>query len=90
MIRLELPETVTRDQLDDASLEAGLRLLDIVPASPTHPAQHIYLGPDRQSLLHLLEDGRSGALSFVLQGPAEEALAQMLRARFPPIPEEAP
>lgn len=88
MIRLFLRESVSRDVIDDASFALGLQLLNIVPATAAHPAQHIYTARDRATRVHLIEDERLGAPCFVIMGPAEEACASALSAALPLVSPE--
>ena len=88
MLRIALREDTTRDAIDDATCEAGYLLVNILPPSPTHPAQIIYTTRDRQTFLHLIEDARLGALYFVIQGPAEQAVAAQLQAKLPHLSQE--
>lgn len=90
MIRIVLAESVTRDDLDDAAVEGGWLLLDIVPATSTFPAQIIYLTPDRQNLIHLVDDARLATVHAVVVGPDEPRWAAAVRARLPEQPAEAP
>jgi hypothetical protein len=84
MIRLALPDTATRDALDDLAVACGLLLVNIVPAGEAHPAQLIYVTPDRRTQIHLIE-----GVGYVLQGPGEVGWEKVLRARLGPA-EAAP
>ena len=88
MLRIALREDTTRDAIDDATGEAGFLLVNILPPSATHPAQIIYTTRDRQTFLHLIEDARLRALYFVVQGPAEEAVAALLQAKLPHLSQD--
>jgi len=88
MLRIALREATTRDDLDDVTREAGLLLLNIVPATATHPAQIIYTTRDRQSLIHLIDDARLGVLYFALHGAEEDAIARVIRERLPTLAQE--
>lgn len=75
MIRLVLPDTTPRDALDDAAAALGLLLLNIVPRADSYPAQVIYLTPDRRAVVHLVDEGRGGALCWVVRAEGEGAEA---------------
>ena len=83
MIRIVLDATVTQDDLDDAAFEEGLLLLNIVPATTEYPSQIIFMTPDRQNLIHVIDDARLDTFHLVVNGPGEEACAAALRARLP-------
>lgn len=80
MTRVELPAGFSLDQLDDLVVAQGLQLLDLLPASDTHPAQQIYIDPEARTFLHLVEEPASGRLCFLLQGPSEAALGARIDA----------
>ena len=90
MIRLVLPDTTPRDALDDAAHALGLLLLNIVPRADTYPAQVIYLTPDRRAAVHLVDEGRGGALCWVVRAEGDGAegvearWAEALRGRIKP------
>jgi hypothetical protein len=79
MIRVVPRDSVSRDDIDDAAFALGFLLVNIVPRSELHPAQVVYVTPDRRGSVHLVEDG---GLSFVVQGDDEERWAAALRERL--------
>lgn len=80
MMRLVLPDATPRDDLDDIAAELGLLLINIVPRADTHPAQVIYVTPDRQAAVHLVDEGGAGSLCWVVRG--EGASAEEVEARW--------
>jgi hypothetical protein len=84
MVRIVLPDATPRDTLDDAAADLGLALVNIVSKTEAHPAQLIYVTPDRRAQVHLVDEGAGGALCYVVQGDeVEEARwSGALRARF--------
>lgn len=75
-----LGEGVPRDAIEDLCRELGFRLANVVARAPHHPAQSIFVTPDRRTTLHLLEDEAQGR-AVVLQGArAEELVSRMLRS----------
>jgi len=75
MIRLILPDSTPRDALDDAAAALGLLLVNIVPRTDAHPAQIVYVTPDRAAAVHLVDEGGGGALCWVVRGEGEAAAA---------------
>lgn len=72
MMRIVLPDATPRDALDDAAAELGLLLINIVPKAETFPAQVIYMTPDRRALVHLVDEGASGALAWVVRAEGQD------------------
>ena len=81
MIRLVLAPSVTVDDLDDVVFGLGLVMMNILPAGDAHPAQTIYRTPDRQALVHVINDPRAAALLVIVQGPDAAEAAARLRAK---------
>jgi hypothetical protein len=79
---------VTRDEIDDAAADLGLRLVDIVPRTADHGEQVIFMTRDRRNLVYLLEDARIQARFLILRGHDPEAAERILLARFFPVPAE--
>ncbi|APR75791.1 Hypothetical protein A7982_01137 [Minicystis rosea] len=88
MVRIVLPDAVSRDTLDDVAAALGLLLVNIVPATDAHPAQVIYVTPDRRAAVHLVDEGRGGSLCWAVRGEgqgeseAEAHWAEVLRAEL--------
>ncbi|MFT3772827.1 MAG: hypothetical protein QM820_46155 [Minicystis sp.] len=83
MVRIVLPDATSRDTLDDVAAALGLLLVNILPAAETYPAQIIYVTPDRRAAVHLVDEGRGGALCWAVRGEgdgAEEAEARWAEA----------
>lgn len=73
MIRIVLPDATPRDAIDDTAVALGLLLVNIVPAAETHPAQLVYVTPDRRAAVHLVDEGRGGALCWVVRTEGDDA-----------------
>jgi hypothetical protein len=80
--RIVLAEGTTRDAIDDAAYAGGWMLLNILPAGEQHPAQRIFLAPDRQCFLHFVEDARLGPPYAVVQGADAARWEDDVRARL--------
>jgi hypothetical protein len=74
--------STTQDDVDDAAREGGWFLLNILPANEHHPAQRIFLAPDRQTFIHVVEDARLGPPYAVVQGADPERWEADVRARL--------
>jgi hypothetical protein len=70
MVRIVLPDATPRDTIDDTAAALGLLLLNILPRTAEYPAQLIYLTPDRQALVHLVDEGAGGALAWMIRAEA--------------------
>ncbi|MEZ4294388.1 MAG: hypothetical protein R3B70_05395 [Polyangiaceae bacterium] len=77
--QFRLGDAVPRDAVEDACAELGLRLSNVVPQTATHPAQAIYVTPDRRTLLHLLEDEAQGRAVVTRGEGAEQLTSSILR-----------
>jgi hypothetical protein len=88
MIRLVLAERVTADDVDDLVVGAGLLLLNLLRATDVHPTQAIYRTRDRQALVYVINDARAPSILIIVQGPAEAAVAAIVRAGVPFLSEE--
>lgn len=78
--QFRLGDGVSRDAVEDACGELGFRLSNVVPRSPAHPAQAIFVSPDRLTMLHLIEDDAAGRAVILRGARAEELTAEVLRA----------
>ncbi len=76
MIRIGLPAATPRDAVDDTAASLGFLLVNIVPRTDTYPAQVIYLTPDRQALVHLVDEGAKGSLSWVVRAEGGEGIEE--------------
>lgn len=77
--QFRLGDGVPRDAVEDACAELGFRLSNVVARSASHPAQAIFVSPDRLTLLHLFDDEIAGR-AVVLRGErAEETTREILR-----------
>lgn len=78
--QFRLGDGVPRDAVEDVCEGLGLRLSNVVPRSTSHPAQAIFVSPDRQTLLHVIDDDAAGR-AIIVRGPrAEELSSELLRA----------
>lgn len=75
-----LGDAVPRDAVEGACAELGLRLSNVVARAAAHPAQLIFTSPDRQTMLHLIEDEAAGRAVIVRGARAEETASGFLRA----------
>jgi hypothetical protein len=71
--QLRLGDAVPQDAVWDACADIGFRLSNMVPRAAAHPAQAIFVSPDRQTLLHLIEDEAAGRIVVLRGARAEEA-----------------
>ena len=78
--QLRLGDAVPRDAVEDACVDLGFRLSNVVPRTAAHPAQIIFVSADRRTLLHLVEDEAAGRAVVVRGERAEETAASFLRA----------
>lgn len=78
--RLLLDREVSRDDVDDAVVALGLKLINVVPESSTHPNQLIYATPDRRGMVHLIQDGHIGVAYFTGFGTSAEQCIESLAA----------
>jgi hypothetical protein len=76
MLRIVLPDATSRDDLDDTAASLGFLLVNIVPRTESYPAQVIYLTPDRQALVHLVDAGEQEPLSWVVRAEGGEGIEQ--------------
>jgi hypothetical protein len=72
--QLRLGDGVSRDAVWDVCADIGFRLSNAVPRAEAHPAQAIFVSPDRRTLLHLVEDEAAGRL-LILRGEREKEVA---------------
>jgi len=78
--QFRLGDGVPRDAVWDVCGEIGFRLSNVVPRSAEHPAQAILVSPDRQTMLHLIDDEAAGR-AVIFNGPrAAELSAAFQRA----------
>lgn len=78
--QFRLGDGVSRESVEDACSELGLRLANVTQRSESHPAQMIYVAPDKRTWLHFIEDEAAGR-AIVLRGDrAEELASRMLKA----------
>jgi hypothetical protein len=75
-------DSTTPDDIDDAAHAGGWVLLNILPATEQHPAQRIFMAPDRESFIHIVEDARLGPPYAVVQGAGAERWEADVRARL--------
>jgi hypothetical protein len=52
----------------------------MVPRAAAHPAQAIFVSPDRQTLLHLIEDEAAGRIVILRGARADEVAQEFARA----------
>ena len=78
--QFRLGDGVPRDAVWEVCADIGFRLSNVVPRAASHPAQAIFVSPDRLTMLHLIDDDATGR-AVILRGPrAEEITAEFLRA----------
>jgi hypothetical protein len=78
--QFRLGDGVPRDAVEDACAELGFRLSNVVPRSASHPAQAIFVSPDRLTILHLFDDEVAGRAIVVRGARAEEITRELHRA----------
>jgi len=88
--RIVLGEATTRDDVDDAAREGGWFLMNIVPATERSPAQRIFMAPDRQHYIFVVDDPRLGPPYAVVQGADAARWEDDVRARLVPRQAEGP
>lgn len=69
-----LGDAVPDDAVWDACADLGLRLTNVVARSNAHPAQSVFVAPDRVTMLHLIADEIAGR-AVILRGPRAEDVA---------------
>jgi len=79
-LTIVLPDTATRDAIDDAIAAAELKLTNLVAESPTHPRQIIASSP--LGFATFVEDARLGVRYVVVDGTAAGEIANRLEARL--------
>lgn len=77
--RVALGPGVSRDDVDSLLLARGLRLVNVVPASATHPRQVIYTTPGNATAVYLIDDERAGARYLLLTGADAARIAGAAR-----------
>ena len=75
MMRIVQKDTTPRDAIDDAAHALGLLLVNIIPKTEAYPAQVIYITPDRQASVHLVDEGQGGALAWIVKAEGDDAEA---------------
>lgn len=75
--QFRLGEAVSRDVVEAACADLGLRLSNVVPKTESHPAQWIFVTRDKTTMVHLMEDPSFGK-AFVVRGERETELSQAL------------
>ncbi|GAC1538856.1 MAG: hypothetical protein NVS3B10_29830 [Polyangiales bacterium] len=81
-LRLVARETVSRDDVDDAMRSLSCRLINVVPASATVPAQLVFASADGRTTLHFVHDAHLDEQVFVVASAdgAAAAVVERLRA----------
>ncbi|MBK8253636.1 MAG: hypothetical protein IPK82_13335 [Polyangiaceae bacterium] len=79
--QFRLGEAVSRDVVEAACADLGLRLSNVVPKTETHPAQWIFVTRDKVTMVHLMEDPGFGK-ALVVRGERESELSQALLAEL--------
>jgi len=82
VIPVPLRAGLTRDDIDDVAHEQGWHLVNIVPSTDRHPAQRLFLAPDRQHTIAVVDDARLGRPHVVVQGPDPGRWEAAIRARL--------
>ena len=75
-----LGDAVPDDAVWDACAEIGVRLSNVVHRTSAHPAQSIFVTRDRQTMLHLVDDGAGGRAVIFRGQRAEETAAAFAKA----------
>jgi hypothetical protein len=86
--RIVLRREVTRDDIDDAIARKQWRLMNLVPATATHPAQMLLLTEDRSHVLHVVDDAKLGLTYVVPSGPDAERCSREVRDALPTYGED--
>lgn len=79
-LTIVLPETATRDAIDDAIAQTELKLTNLVSESPSHPRQII--ASSTGGFATFVEDARLGVRYVVVDGSAAGEIASRLEARL--------
>ncbi len=79
-LTIVLPETATRDAIDDAIAQTDLKLTSLVAESASHPRQIVASSP--VGLATFVEDARLGVRYVVVDGSAAGEIASRLEARL--------
>lgn len=79
-MRFLLAEKVDRDDVERTLMNAGMRLVAVLPKGQAHPAQLVFLGDDRRTLAHWVVDDRAGSTFLVIAGPDAERVGRIARA----------
>ena len=79
-MRMVLAASVDRDDVERALIGAGMRLIAVLPRAEAHPAQLVFLGEDRRTVVHWVVDDRTGQTFLSLAGPDAERLGRHARA----------
>ena len=85
MERVVLADTVSLDDVDDARVEQGWHLANLVAARADMPAQQVLLTRDRLHILQLVEDARLGVRYFVVTGPDVTATRRTIAEALPTV-----
>lgn len=80
--RLPLRETVSRDDIDDATAACGWQLVNILPPQEGQPGQLIYATAGGAQLAYLVEDRQLGLYYFTAVGEGAQEAIDELGARL--------
>jgi len=78
--RIVLRSDVTRDDIDEMIARLRFRLMNLLPATTSHPSQMIVLTEDRSHILQLVDDEKLGLTYVVPNGPDVEGCVREVRA----------
>jgi hypothetical protein len=79
-LTLVLPETATRDAIDDAIAQTDLKLTNLVRESASHPRQIV--ASSAAGFATFVEDARLGVRYVVVDGSAASEIASRLESRL--------
>jgi hypothetical protein len=79
---LPFDASITLGALEDAFVDVGLALQNVVAGDDAHQAQRIYVTADRGTLVYLVDDARLGARFLLMRGGRASEIEAAIVARF--------
>jgi len=70
---------VERDDVERTLIEAGMRLVAVLPKTEDHPAQLVFASADRRTVVHWVVDDRGGATFLAFAGPDADRMREATR-----------
>ncbi len=80
IMRILLAASVERDDVERTLIDAGMRLVAVVPKADAHPAQLVFLDEDRRTVAYWVVDDRGGTTFLALSGPDAARVCDAARA----------